>query len=86
MELQVHYNNLTQRQTSVKEQEARGLRMLHDDFDADWKSGDEPHGIMTFTDAMPPVTPVEPSEIDLIKADIDNLKARIGKLEQRSWR
>ena len=83
MEWKIGYTNLIDRQIKVEEQEAKGLKMLHDDFDADWKSGDEPHGIMTFTDVMPPVTPVEPSEIDLIKADIDNLKARIGKLEQR---
>ena len=84
MEVQIEYNGLEDRQVKVKEQEAKGLRMLHDDFHSTWKAGDEPHGIMTFTDVMPPVTPVEPSEIDLIKADIDNLKARIEKLEQRS--
>ena len=79
MELQVRYNNLIQRQTSVKEQEAKGLKMLHDDFDADWKSGDEPHGIMTFTDVMPATIEFEPVR-DLAK-EIDELKIRLEKVE-----
>ena len=57
MEIQVKYSNLEDRQLKTKEQEATGLRMLHDDFDPDWKSGDEPHGTMTFTDVMPPEPP-----------------------------
>ena len=81
MELQVHYNNLTQRQTSVKEQEAKGLRMLHDDFDADWQRGDEPHGIMTFTDEPQAIIPTEP--VRNLALEIANLKARIEKLETR---
>ena len=81
MELQVYYNNLTQRQTSIKEQEAKGLRMLHDDFDTDWQRGDEPHGIMTFTDELQAVIPTEP--VRNLALEIDALKARIKKLEQR---
>ena len=81
MELQVHYNNLTQRQTNVKEQEAKGLRMLHDDFDADWKRGDEPHGIITFTDELQAVIPTEP--VRNLALEIDDLRARIEKLETR---
>ena len=56
-EIKVHYDNLAERAEKVKENEAMGLRMLHDDFDADWKPGDEPHGTMTFTDEEPPAIP-----------------------------
>jgi hypothetical protein len=57
MEIQVEYSGLEDRQVKVKEQEAKGLRMLHDDFSPDWKPGDEPHGVMTFTDEPAPVAP-----------------------------
>ena len=81
MEWKIGYANLTQRQVKVKEQEAKGLRMLHDDFDANWKSGDEPHGIMTFTDELPAVIPTEP--VRNLALEIDDLRARIEKLETR---
>jgi hypothetical protein len=82
MEIQVEYSGLEDRQVKVKEQEAKGLRMLFDNFDADWKRGDEPHGTMTFTDVMPPVAPVEPSrdlaaEVDQIKKDIADIKLKV---------
>ena len=79
MEVQVKYSNLKERSNKVKEYEAQNLRMLHDDFDSTWKPGDEPHGTVTFTDIMPP-TPVPVR--DLV-AEIDDLKARIEKLEMR---
>ena len=82
MRTEVKYSGLRDRQVKISEQEAKDLRMLHDDFDSDWQTGDEPHGTMTFTDEPAPVSPSEPSEIDLIKADIDDLKARIEKLEK----
>ena len=81
MEIQVEYNGLEERQVKVKEQEAKGLRMLFDNFHPDWKSGDEPHGTMTFTDEPSPVAPIE--SIRDIYTEIDNLKARIEKLEKR---
>ena len=56
-EVKVHYDNLAERQDLVAQGEGLGYRMLHDDFDADWKPGDEPHGTMTFTDEEPPVMP-----------------------------
>jgi hypothetical protein len=56
-EVKVHYDNLAERQDLVAHWEGLGYRMLHDDFDADWKPGDEPHGTMTFTDEPEPVAP-----------------------------
>ena len=78
MEIVVEYNGLQERQVKVKEQEAKGLRMLHDNFHSDWKSGDEPRGTMTFTDIMPPTSP-PPRDLE---AEIDAIKARIEKLEK----
>ena len=93
MEIQVEYNGLEERQVKVKEQEAKGLRMLFDNFHPDWKSGDEPHGTMTFTDEPSPVAPLpEPvrdlgSEIDelakRLEVEIDALKAKISALEAK---
>ena len=83
MEIKIKYANLAGRQEKIKEQEAGNLRMLHDDFDPDWKAGDEPHGVMTFTDEPSPVMLVKPSEIDLVKSEIDALKAKIEKLEKK---
>ena len=60
-EVSIHYTDLQDRQIKGKEQEALGLRMLHDNFDADWKSGDEPHGTMIFTDVIPP-NPLPPPD------------------------
>ena len=80
MEIQISYSGLEHRQIKIKEQEAKGLRMLHDDFHTDWKPGDEPHGTMTFTDMMSPVIPIEP--VRDLAAEIDSLKARVKKLEK----
>ena len=82
-EVKQHYDNLAERQDIVAHWEGLGYRMLHDDFDADWKPGDEPHGTLTFTDVMPLVTPVEPSrdlaaEVDQIKVDIAAIKTKVG--------
>ena len=79
-----HYDNLVDRQVKVKELEALGLVLLHDDFNADWKSGDEPHGTMVFTDVMPPTVILEPvrdlgKEIDDLKATIANFDTRLKK-------
>lgn len=57
MEVKEKYANLVERQEKIALREGQGLRMLHDDFDPDWKPGDEPHGAMTFTDVMPPTLP-----------------------------
>lgn len=60
MEYKEHCDNMKQRNLICKDYESRGFRMLHDDFDKDWKRGDEPHGILTFTDEPAPQSPVEP--------------------------
>ena len=92
MEVLVEYNGLQNRQVKVKEQETKGLRMLHDNFHSNWKSGDEPHGTMTFTDEPSPVAPLpEPSQLekdvaqlklDVEKLKSDDLKTKIEKLKK----
>lgn len=46
----INYNGLIDRKNKIQEQEALGHTMLNDDFDSSWKSGEEPRGIMIFTD------------------------------------
>lgn len=53
MEYTEHYDNLAEREQFIATAENNKYRMLHDTFDAGWKRGDEPHGILTFTDEMP---------------------------------
>ena len=79
MEITEKYANLKERTEKLNLRESQNLRMLHDDFDPDWKSGDEPHGTMTFTDIMPPT--VIPEPIRDLAVELDDLKARIEKLE-----
>ena len=43
-----HYKNLTERKAHVATAQNNGYVMLHDDFDPDWKPGDEHHGTLTF--------------------------------------
>ena len=83
MEIKVKYFGLADRQTKILENEAKGLRMLHDDFDPDWKPGEEPRGVLTFTDIIPNLTP-EPEierdygrEIDEIRAMINEIKTKL---------
>ena len=71
MEISVTYTDLKDRDIKGKEQEAKGLRMLHDNFDVDWQSGDEPHGTMIITDVViPPTIPTPPcsSHISVLTA------------------
>ena len=78
-----HYDNLANRQVKIAQNEAKGLRMLHDDFDdPNWKHGDPIIGTMTFTDQPSPVFP-PPEPIRDYGAEIDNLKVRIEKLEKK---
>lgn len=57
MEITEHYNNLSERQIIIEKWENQQYRMLHDDFDPDWKWGDELRGTMTFTDEPETVVP-----------------------------
>ena len=83
MEATEKYKDLAERKAKIALREGQGFRMLHDDFDDSWAPGDEPHGIMTFTDEPAPVTPepVNPLrvEIDALKAIISNHEARLKK-------
>ena len=83
MEIQVKYKGLEDRQKKVSEQEAKGLRMLYDNFDdPNWKHGDPIIGTMTFTDEPSPVL-APPEPVRDYRAEIDNLKVRIEKLEKK---
>jgi len=79
MEVTEIYKDTVERKAKIALREGQGFRMLHDDFDDSWAPGDEPHGIMTFTDEPAPVTP-EP--VNPLRVEIDALKARIEKLEK----
>ncbi len=54
------YTGLVERQVKVKEAEAQGQVMLHDNFDPAWKPGDEPFGTLIFTDEPPEPPPPPP--------------------------
>ena len=82
MEYTEHYDNMEERDVICKDYESRGLRMLQDNFDSDWQRGDEPHGILVFTDELAPQAP-EPEPVMDYKAEIDKLKARIAVVEKR---
>ena len=79
MEVTEIYKDTVERKAKIALREGQGFRMLHDHFDDSWTPGDEPHGIMTFTDEPAPVTP-EP--VNPLRVEIDALKARIEKLEK----
>jgi hypothetical protein len=80
-EVKQGYAGLEARTEVIRHWEALGYRMLHDDFDSDWKRGDEPHGTMTFTNEPELVIETPPSR-DL-EAEIDRLIARVEELEKR---
>lgn len=91
MEIKVKYNGLADRAKKITENEAMGLRMLHDDFDSDWKSGDEPHGTMMFPDDP---SPVQPAPIDwqglylkakTVSDKCDVLAERLGLKQQSTF-
>ena len=82
MEVTEKYINLNERQVKIVFRESQGLRMLHDNFDPDWESGDEPYGTMTFTDIMPPSPPPVITR-DLAK-EIDDLKIKVAALEVKA--
>lgn len=52
METTYKYANLAERASKIKEAETIPLRMVRDNFDADWKIGTEPHGNLVFTDVL----------------------------------
>lgn len=79
--INVEYKGLKDRAEKVKEQEAKGLRMTQDNFDPDWKEGNEPFGTMIFTDEPSPVVKTVASR-DLL-AEITKLEERIKVLESK---
>jgi len=77
------YANLEERAQKIAEAEGLGYMMLHDDFDPDWKPGDEPHGVMTFTDVILPSPPVinwkaEFAAAETIDEKLDVIARRLG--------
>jgi hypothetical protein len=78
------YTDLKDRAVKVNEAESKGQVMLHDNFNAIGKPGDEPVGILIFTDT-PPLAPVMPiprdlaAEIDQMKIEIQGIKTSIAK-------
>ena len=81
MEVKVHYNNLNERAALIKQYESQKLTMLHDDFDPDWESGDEPHGTMTFTDTVQLPTDI-PSPIEFIPDESTDVIKRLIAIEE----
>ena len=73
--IEVSYQNLKDRAKKVKENEAKGLSMVSDTFDSGWKRGEEPHGVMVFTDDQP--APVEKPRN--LAAEIDEILERLEK-------
>lgn len=73
-----HYDNLEQRNLICKDYESRGFRMLHDNYDDDWKKDDEPHGTLIFTNEDLGAKPKPKRDY---KKEIDALTTRIEKLE-----
>ena len=82
MQYKVKYHGWEDRQAKVAENEALGYRMLHDDFPPEWKQGQEPRGIMTFTDKPPPQD-LSPPKRNL-EAEIDDLQTRLKALELKA--
>ncbi|GAI79076.1 unnamed protein product [marine sediment metagenome] len=81
MEYTEHYDNMTERNSLCDVAHNNGLRMLHDNFDEDWQRGDEPHGMLTFTDEPPEQAPIEP--IRDFGAEIDKLKDKVSALAKK---
>lgn len=86
--MEINYNGLNDRKTKIKENEALGLRLLHDDFEAGWYPGKEPAGKLTFTSEAPPISVIKNPIVDLksklaiaeaeiltLKGDVSNLKS-----------
>lgn len=79
MEYTEHYDNMEERNALCSTAEGNGFRMLHDNFDKDWKRGDEPHGMLTFTDEPSP----EPEPVIDLATKVSELEARVDKLEKK---
>jgi len=80
MEYTEHYDNMEQRNSLCDIASSNGFRMLHDNFDADWKRGDEPHGILTFTDEPSPIALTEP--VKDLTTRVSELEAKMAVLEK----
>lgn len=76
METTYKYKDLKERKEKIAEAEGKGLRMLHDNFDQDWKPGQEPHGTLVFTDApSPEITSIIELALRDLGKEFDDLKA-----------
>lgn len=79
MEYEYRYKDLDERKIKVAEAEGLGYHMLHDNFDKDWKRGEEPRGVMIFSDeVIADVYPVP--EMDVV-VEINAVKDRLTYFE-----
>lgn len=84
MEYQEHYDNMEQRNILCDVAHTNGYRMLHDDFDEELVTGEEPHGTLTFTNVPPKQAPEpEPTEYAHPKFNREsgNTSLRLDKIE-----
>lgn len=80
MEVQVEYTDREDRKVKIKIQEDQGLRMTSDNFGSGWKHGEEPHGVMTFTDE--PELKASTLAGRNLAAELDELKAEVEALKK----
>jgi len=85
MEFLYSYSGLKDRQAKVKEAEGKRLTMLHDNFASGWTHGEEPRGVMTFTDS-PAATTIPDSlvmqEIATIKQQVSAMQSQVALLSK----
>ena len=82
MEYIEHYDNMEMRNKLCDIANSNGYHMLHDNFDENWKRGDEPHGTLIFTDEEAPQAPLSEPARDLA-AEIDGLRTGQDKINEK---
>ena len=76
MEYEIKYTGNSERWAKIAEFESQGLRMIEDNFVSGWRHGEEPRGVMVFTDQLePPPLPQPATAVELIAALDKRLKA-----------
>ncbi len=70
MEYTKRYHGKVERKELCDIANSNGFRMLHDNFDPDWKRGEEPRGELLFTDEVPAQAKPEPTKLELLEARV----------------